>query len=517
MKPQIKFAMIVLGLALVLTLSWKLLIPMLEERDQIKTSDSRRSVKTIVMIGDDYGGYAFNQMPQLKRQLVSRGLSLDFQMDGGAYADRLQKFKDKKADIIVLPVKEYVAHGKKHNYPGVIVAAIAESRGADMIVGFKDKIHTNKVQDLNDSLLKIGYIPASPNEFVLDLLIEDFDLYNLKNDQGWRVEFNSPDEVYKALERQEIDFAVLWEPLVSKATEKIPGVVKFFGSDKFRGYIIDVFVVRRDYLKKNERDVQAYFKEYFRVLNWYANHPDQQIKDLAKVTDLKSDQVRQMKKVIDWYDFNENQTLMFGISNDPNIPVDEGVVNCIWSSMDIMVRTGEVTEEPLKDPYRIINSSVLEGLQPFMTRSVGSGTKGAVAREFLPLTADEWDSLNGPGVMRSGKVGFMIGNNLLDNEGKRVVDEAVKLLMLNYGGYRVEIRGHTGSDGDEGANVKLSEEMARAVRQRLVAVHGFDPDRLRVVGKGGSEPRAMRPGENRRSYRRDLARVEFILLEDNTL
>ena len=78
------------------------------------------------------------------------------------------------------------------------------------------------------------------------------------------------------------------------------------------------------------------------------------------------------------------------------------------------------------------------------------------------------------------------------------------------------VKGHTGQ-GDEKANLKLSQERANVVMQRLIAVHSINPNRLYAKGEGASKPPVKKPGENIRSYNLRWARVEFVLLENNSL
>jgi len=494
--------------------------PMFDQKRLVKTSDAKGTVETLRFGGDDYGGYAFIQAQQTKQNLARRGLAVDFTNDKGAYAERLQKFADEQYDVIVLPVKEYLTHGQQHNFPGVIVAAISESRGADGIVGYGDRIVSGKVEDLNDSTLRIGYIPDSPNEFLLTLMIEDFDLFNLKNDNTWRVEFNTPEEVYEALERQELDFGVLWDPLLYKATQEIPGVQPFWGSDKFGGYIIDVFVVNRKYLSRHDRQVSTFFQTYFQTLDWYANpaREAEMIDDLKKVMGLKKykdDQIKEMMKHIDWYDLQENCAKMFGVSTNPDEPVDEGVVNTIWSCMDIMVRSNEVSQDPLKDPYLIVNSDVLADLLSKLPAAVGR-TNANVAIDFEPLSDNEWGQQREIGTMRVEPINFQQSSNYLSPEGKQMVDKIKDMLTYNYSNYRVAVRGHTGPGGSEEANVKLSLERAQAVVQRLTVVLGIDPDRLHAEGWGSRQKPPRKPGESPRVYNHRLARVEFVLIENNS-
>ena len=90
------------------------------------------------------------------------------------------------------------------------------------------------------------------------------------------------------------------------------------------------------------------------------------------------------------------------------------------------------------------------------------------------------------------------------------------LLITNYPGYRVAVRGHTGA-GDEEENRKLSLVRAQAVAQYLIAVHTIDADRLHAEGKGASQSPPRKPGESERAFQYRLPRVEFVLLEENVL
>jgi outer membrane protein OmpA-like peptidoglycan-associated protein len=118
--------------------------------------------------------------------------------------------------------------------------------------------------------------------------------------------------------------------------------------------------------------------------------------------------------------------------------------------------------------------------------------------------------------MRVEPISFRQGQNVLDEDGQAQIDAIAELLNLNYPDYRIAVRGHTGA-GDEDANYQLSLERAQAVAQRLTVVGGTDADRLHAEGKGSKQPPPRLPGESIRAYQYRLPRVEFVLLEDNTL
>jgi hypothetical protein len=169
----------------------------------------------------------------MRRDAARRGIAVAFQDDGGAYADRLRKFANHEYDAIVLPVNSYLQHGAAHKFPGVIVAAIAESKGADGIIGFADKFPTGNIKELNNPTLKAVYTADSPSAFLLDLTIAGFDLFHLASSSAWRVEVGGVSEVLARARRHEGDLFVLWEPELSRALHEIPELKYIWGSEKF--------------------------------------------------------------------------------------------------------------------------------------------------------------------------------------------------------------------------------------------------------------------------------------------
>jgi len=71
---------------------------------------------------------------------------------------------------------------------------------------------------------------------------------------------------------------------------------------------------------------------------------------------------------------------------------------------------------------------------------------------------------------------------------------------------RVEVRGHTDSDGVEGSNVLLSSERAEAVVESMVE-RGLDAARFIATGVGSAEPVLVEGVEDKTLSRR----VEFVL------
>jgi outer membrane protein OmpA-like peptidoglycan-associated protein len=511
-------ALLILLLGGLMVLAAKFLWPYATQKyeayKQAATSDSRVST-TIRIGGDGYLGYWFIAAPDTRREAARRGIAIAFQDDGGAYATRLQKFANREYDAIVLPVSSYLQHGASYKFPGVIVAAIAESKGADGIVGFADKIPTGNIRDLNNPELKVVYTADSPSSFLLDLTIVGFDLFQLTSTSTWRVEVGGAHEVFERARRHEGDMFVLWEPELSRALQEVRELKYLWGSDRFSGYIKDVFVFHRDVVQRHEKQIIDFFDVYFTVMRSYATDRARLLTDMAQSARLQPEAVEKILQKIDWYDLFENTAQQFGLGSGADTTATDGVVKTIIACTDILRRTGKLPRDPLEgNPYVIINSGLLEKLLKSAPAMVGR--QGASPVDFKPLSADAWRSLREVGTLRVEPITFQAGGELLDATGKEQVDQIAALLSNNYPGYRVAVRGHTGAGDDEG-NRKLSLARAEVVAQYLIAVHAIDPDRLHAEGKGASQPPHRKPGESERAYRYRLPRVEFVLLEENVL
>jgi outer membrane protein OmpA-like peptidoglycan-associated protein len=510
MNRNLTAALLIIFLGLMCIIAYKKVSDTMLAKKQVSASDAKSRL-TIRMAGDSYLGYFFLNSPEMKRQLAKRGITLDFTNDGGTYADRLSKFSNGDYDGIVLPINSYIEHGAKHQYPGVIVASIAESKGADAIVAFENKMKTGKITDLNDASLKIVYTGQSPSSFLLDLTIVDFDLFNLSRTDAWRKEVSGSTDALKMAKDHDGDVFVMWEPDISKALTEVPGLKQVWGSDGFSGYIVDVFVFRRDFVQQHHDDLVSFFDAYFSSMRAYASDRSRLLEDMKMSTGLKEADVDRMLGKIEWYDLQENLSRQFGLKGAGGSDAVEGVVNTIIACTNVLVKTGKFQKDPVGDPYKIINSSILQDVQSHLPAEVGSV---ATKHEFAPLNASQWHSLKEVGVMRVEPITFQQGSELLSSDGETQVDKIAEMLVNNYPDTRVIVRGHTGPGSDEEECIKLSQQRADAVVQRLIAVHGMSANRVRAEGKGFSQPPEHRPGENQRAYMYRMPRVEFDLYKD---
>ncbi len=89
-------------------------------------------------------------------------------------------------------------------------------------------------------------------------------------------------------------------------------------------------------------------------------------------------------------------------------------------------------------------------------------------------------------ILSGKRVEFLYAKNELTPKSKKILDQVAQALQ-RYPGLRIEIGGHTDSDGTEVRNLILSQKRAETVKKYLVQ-KGIVPDRLVAKGYGESRP-----------------------------
>ena len=105
-------------------------------------------------------------------------------------------------------------------------------------------------------------------------------------------------------------------------------------------------------------------------------------------------------------------------------------------------------------------------------------------------------------------INFKSGRAEITVSSYAVLDEVVATLQ-KYPVIRIEVQGHTDSDGSSSANLDLSARRARAVVEYLIN-RGIDPNRLEYVGYGESKPLVPNTSREQKAVNR---RVEFRRLD----
>jgi len=114
------------------------------------------------------------------------------------------------------------------------------------------------------------------------------------------------------------------------------------------------------------------------------------------------------------------------------------------------------------------------------------------------------------------KLYFAWNDSILQEVSYPVLDEVVQALTENRN-FRVQVEGHTSSEGGDDHNQTLSEKRAEAVLDYLVA-HGVGKERLVSKGFASSVPiDTNKTSEGRENNRRVEFVVSFILLNDGKM
>ena len=101
---------------------------------------------------------------------------------------------------------------------------------------------------------------------------------------------------------------------------------------------------------------------------------------------------------------------------------------------------------------------------------------------------------------------FNVNSDQIKTESYGVLKEIAGILKDNPD-VKVEIVGHTDSDGDETKNLELSKKRAEAVKTALNKDFGIKPDRMKTDGKGETEPLEPNTSAINKANNR---RVEFL-------
>lgn len=525
MNKHVKIVILLLVVGMVALMAAKFLIPLWQDRAQKSTSDARGTKGTIMLAMDNWVGYQPLCSHQMKTRMRQAGYILECVNDNADYPGRIEKLHRKNYQFAVATVDSYLLNGARKNFPGVITAVIDESFGGDAILAWKDQV--KNLDGLKEAKnLKIALTPDSPSEHLVKAAAVHFDIPALKGkEKAWQVTTNGSEEAYKKLMNREVPVAVLWEPDVSRALDKGKGeVVKLLGTEVTAKLVVDILLANRDYAQDNPEAVKAMLSNYFHTLKYFRENPDELRSELEKTTSLSDDQVKAMLKGVKWASLMDNAQHWFGLSSFGTIP-EEGLIETIEGAVRILIGSGDFTSSPLPDrnPYRITNSRFVTELfeagmnaGQFTTPNATTALPGPTTettRRFAELSAQQWQNLREVATLQIRPILFQSGTAMLSYEGKLELDQAAQSLQ-HYPNFRVLIKGHTSTQGDDDANTKLSEARAEAVNRYLTLAHDLDPNRAHAIGYGGSRALPRQPGETLRAYNYRLPRVELALVSE---
>ncbi|MFH1098752.1 MAG: phosphate ABC transporter substrate-binding/OmpA family protein [Candidatus Uhrbacteria bacterium] len=468
----------------------KFVYPLIKARLARQTGSESQYKVRVPFAADAFSGYAVLRSPAFAKILKDDGVKIEIEDDKADYTARMKALQKGDAQMAVFTIDSFLkARVEVGADPATIVAVIDQTVGADAIVAYKDAVA--KVQDLDDPKAKFVLTSNSPSEFLARTALASFSLPLLP--EQWFEGLSGAGDVFKQMKAADPKAKrayVLWEPYVSQALA-LPGTHVIYDSSKCRDRIVDILVVRREFLAEHADIVQTIVAAYFRAQYSYENQTDGMVTlvmEDAKAggEPLSEDQAKSVVKGIQWKRVLENYA-HFGIAPTPGIQPLEDIIPQIGG---ILTKTHAVSKDPIGGkPTDLYYDGVMRklhaenfhpGKKADAIVDVGLGTQNLdparAAAELPAIPEAEWEKLTVIGNARVEPIGFQRGTATISDLSQADLDQ----LATNLGSwaqYYLRVVGRARSEGDAAANAMLAKERADAVVQYLVS-RGVSAKRL---------------------------------------
>lgn len=501
-------AVVWVGIVIALAVAAKFfLLPQVQVKLQEETGSDSKYKEEIKIHLDSFTGYAVLRSNVLKKSLQERGIRLTLKDDEADYEARTAGLADGSIDLAVFTIDSFLTTGAKlGNFPATIVLVIDETKGADAIVAYKSGLKS--LQDLDDPVARMVLTPKSPSEFLARTVVAHFSLPNLA--PQWWIEAEGAEDVYnkfRKASKSEKRAYVLWEPFVSKALED-PEAHRLLDSSKLEGYIVDVLVARRQFLKDRPELVRALVEDYLRATFSFEHRQGgltELVNEDLKVTGsagLGAAQVEALVKGIEWKNTLENYAY-FGLLPREGSGGPQLLEDMIANISQVLVSTGALAQDPVQGTSNTLYYDKLladlkkDDFHPGRKVNIlkGMGTGGGeeevmhAGKALAELRDDQWPTLIPVGELKIKPITFARGTARINLQSKRDLEELAKKLA-SWPRYYLMVRGNVRKEGDPKANLALAQERAKATADALVEL-GVARPRVHAeaspgAGTGGS-------------------------------
>ncbi|MCS1408672.1 MAG: putative lipoprotein YiaD [Verrucomicrobia subdivision 3 bacterium] len=482
---------------LVLAAAYKFLVaPFFSEKLTEDTGSTSQYQSEMRIATDSFSGYAILRSEEIKHRLKSDGIKLNILDDQADYARRLAALKNGDVDLAVFTIDSYLTAGANAGeFPGSIVMIIDETKGGDAIIAKTNVV--SSLQALNDPEACMVLTPDSPSEFLARVVLAHFNLPRLP--EKWWIEADGAravlDQARSHRGSQKRAF-VLWEPYISRAVNQY-GYQILLDSSKLNGYIVDVLVARRDFLRDQPEQVADLIKAYFRAayqLNQQENGMQALVQKDAGETGgdpLNDAQAQKVVQGIRWKNTLENFA-HFGLDNGNASQDLQHIEDIIANIVEVLVKTEAIDRDPLEGKYHTLfyqqilaelkDSSFHPARDINMVSELGPDLS---TMETIRTTAEaqaisdaQWSQLRPVGELKMKPLVFVRGSSNISLASKRDLAGMAKKLKT-FPEFYLRIIGQTRAEGDANANRRLAEQRAGAVAQCLMN-DGIGSQRIRT-------------------------------------
>lgn len=492
-----------MGLLGVGVLAWlKYGQPYLKGKLVQETSTDSHYRNTVTVAADAFSGYAFLRSEAFSKQLKEEGTRIVIEDDHADYIARAKALRDGKTQLAVFTIDAYIQAGSEiGEFPGSIVMVIDETRGDDAIVAYKSGVPN--LEAMNHESAKFVLTPASPSEFLGRVVQASFNLPRLP--EKWFEPANGAPDVlqkFRAADRKSRRMYILWEPYVSRALED-PDAYVVFDSSKVKGYVVDVLLAERGFLRDHPDLVKQVVETDLKTAFSYESTPGDiaQLvrKDAAQFGEQITDaQAQKIVAGLQWKNTAENYA-HFQIGNDAGSENVEHLEDMITKITGVLVKTGAIPKDPLDGkPNTIIYDGILKqlyasnfhpGKKASIIEGVGVGTKDLEKPRQEPalpkLGTADWSGLRPVASARVEPIVFGRGTAAIAIQSRHDLDDLARRFR-SWPHYYLKVVGRTINEGDPDANRRLAQERANAAAKYLMD-HGVSESRIRAeVGPTGA-------------------------------
>jgi outer membrane protein OmpA-like peptidoglycan-associated protein/ABC-type taurine transport system substrate-binding protein len=445
------------------------------KQKQLDDTSSEAHYKIKFKMGiDSFSGYAVLRTDEFRNELSSRGIKCDLVDDQADYPKRLASLKSGETQMAVFTLDALIkSSAELGDIPAVVVSLIDETKGADALVAYRS---IPNVDALNDPEMRIVMTGDSPSETLTRVLMANFNLDRLKASQFVKV--NGAKAVYEEYRKSrpgEKKAFVLWEPYVSKMLDN-PDYKVLIDSSRFRGYVVDVLVVSRDFLIKNEDVVRQTVESYFRA-NFTLTNREELVFNDSKLTGEPISQAS-AKRVADgirWKNTQENYA-HFGLTQGTGYQhIEDMIVNL----NGVLIKTGAMERDPTGgQPNRLYYDKTIRGL---FDKNFHPGVQPEEVRQdkaLVALNEKQWKELIPVGTLQVPRLVFARGGATLTTASEQTLADLVNT-MKSWPQYYLIVRGHCSKEGDIEANKALAAQRAQSAVDWLVG-HGIDRNRVKA-------------------------------------
>ena len=263
-----------------------------------------------------------------------------------------------------------------------------------------------------------------------------------------------------------------------------------------RGYVVDVLVVSRDYLRKNPETVRKVLEAYFTANHRFRRDYSALVAaDAAAAGDpLTPTQADAVADGVWWHNTVENYA-RFGLADGRDAGRVQYLEDAVVNIAGVLERTEATAGDPAGgDPAAFFYSGVLRAMKEdgFVPGSGGESVRDDAA-ELPALTDAEWAGLIEIGELDLLNLPFPgAGRADLSPVALRRL-EGLAETLADFPNAYVIVRGNVDRRGDADdaeKNRRLAKDRAEAAVAYLVEV-GVSPNRLRAEGGGSSGSRTV--------------------------